>query len=1263
MVKRLPRIHVAIGVILIILVVLTLSGFCLVLPYIDRFRPQIVSILNRTFDADIQLQKIHGSWEFFGPTLDIEGIDGAIADKRLHLQRVTLTLDIWQSLLRRRWQFRDVIFYHLQLNLNTMLMVRDYQVSQINSYCFFNLFLHHFNDFILRDSQITFLTSSGKRIRLSVPQITWLNTPNRQYAEGKISFSSTGMQKGAINVWMNQKRFLDKWNIYLEAKDIDLKLWFGQLLQNNTSLQRAHCSFAAWFSINNGEIISADALFSRGLALWQDGAQQEHRLDVNQLALHLRKLQDIWKTDVTVFNIATDGKSWMPAALSVFWIPEKRHLFFPDQKSEIRVRSSGLAFERVTPLLSFISIVTPKFRAWWYALQPHGKLSLLALDIPLRNVGATRFQARWRDLSWKTWKLLPGANHLSGLAEGSLATGRLQLVLNDSTLPYQGIFRSPLLLSRASAIFHWSHNYQEGLILRGRNIDIKARSLWANGDFYFHKPMKGEPWLNVLAGFRLKDAADAWRYFPESLMGTRLVNYLTGALKGGQVDNATLMFVGAPSQFPFKNNDGQFEVWVPLHHAKYQFESGWPMLKRLNIDLDFVNDGLFIYAPKIALGKVLGCNMVATIPEYAKKKLLIDICISDIGTAIREYFIQTPINELLGKTLDELKISGMVHGNLHLDIPLNGQSVTASGNIAMKNNSLYIKPLRITLHRLNGSFYYNNGNLNSSPLEGQWYGQPVSINFTIRKKYSGFDINIGLKGDWALNKLPKTQDTVMKSVNGRVVWRSDIAITFPMKGKTRYEITVMSDLKKLSSSLPPPLNKSNWKPLMLAINIKGDMRSFLLSGHIGASNYFNSQWLLGRNVMLTLTRGAWADGGKVPALPVDKKLICSLPLLDGEKWLELIKASFLTTNTLSTVLLHLPHELTLRIPALRLGGQVWHNLLLTYSRVRSGSSRVTAQGTEINGVLTMNDNAPWHTNLDYLYYNPALATKNINTASFHTGQCLSNIDSFSGWPMLAISCRQCWIMGKNLGQVRINIRPQQDQLLLTGGMIDTENMRLTVEGSWLRKRCENRSSLKGLLEGKDISAVGDYIRMDTSLRKAPFNLNYDLNWRAVPWKPAIASLNGVLHSQLGKGKIKNIKISRAGRLLRIISFDALLRKLQFDFRDALGKGFYFDSIKGTAWLKDGNLQTENLLIDGLEADIAITGNLNFNHQLIDMEFIIAPEISAPFGVATAFVINPMAGAAVFAASKALAPLWNKLALIRCRINGRFDELQIQKVFH
>ncbi|SPX09075.1 membrane protein [Escherichia coli] len=62
-------------------------------------------------------------------------------------------------------------------------------------------------------------------------------------------------------------------------------------------------------------------------------------------------------------------------------------------------------------------------------------------------------------------------------------------------------------------------------------------------------------------------------------------------------------------------------------------------------------------------------------------------------------------------------------------------------------------------------------------------------------------------------------------------------------------------------------------------------------------------------------------------------------------------------------------------------------------------------------------------------------------------------------------------------------------------------------------------------------------------------MDYDLHWRKAPWQPDEATLNGIIHTQLGKGEITEINTGHAGQLLRLLSVDALMRKLRFDFRD------------------------------------------------------------------------------------------------------------------
>ncbi|SQI19999.1 Uncharacterised protein [Salmonella enterica subsp. arizonae] len=114
-------------------------------------------------------------------------------------------------------------------------------------------------------------------------------------------------------------------------------------------------------------------------------------------------------------------------------------------------------------------------------------------------------------------------------------------------------------------------------------------------------------------------------------MGKALVDYLSGAIQGGEADNATLVYGGNPHLFPYKHNEGQFEVLVPLRNATFAFQPDWPALKNLNIELDFLNDGLWMRSDSVDLGGVKASKLAAAIPDYSKEKLLIDADINGPG--------------------------------------------------------------------------------------------------------------------------------------------------------------------------------------------------------------------------------------------------------------------------------------------------------------------------------------------------------------------------------------------------------------------------------------------------------------------------------------------------------------------------------------------------------------------------------------------------------------------------------------------------------
>src|SRR5690606_33021519 len=241
--------------------------------------------------------------------------------------------------------------------------------------------------------------------------------------------------------------------------------------------------------------------------------------------------------------------------------------------------------------------------------------------------------------------------------------------INQAKMPYKTVFRAPLEIEKGDVTLNWLKN-EKGFQLDGRQIDVKGTGVHARGDFRYLQPAGAEPWLGILAGISTDDAGQAWRYFPENLMGKALVDYLSGAIQGGQVDNATLVYGGNPHLFPYKHNEGQFQILVPLRNATFAFQPDWPALKNLDIELNFINDGLWMKSDSVALGGVTASNLKAVIPDYSKEKLIVDADINGPGKAVGPYFEETPLKASLAATLKELQLDGDVKARLNLDIPL-----------------------------------------------------------------------------------------------------------------------------------------------------------------------------------------------------------------------------------------------------------------------------------------------------------------------------------------------------------------------------------------------------------------------------------------------------------------------------------------------------------------------------------------------------------------------------------------------------------------
>jgi uncharacterized protein YhdP len=81
--------------------------------------------------------------------------------------------------------------------------------------------------------------------------------------------------------------------------------------------------------------------------------------------------------------------------------------------------------------------------------------------------------------------------------------------------------------------------------------------------------------------------------------------------------------------------------------------------------------------------------------------------------------------------------------------------------------------------------------------------------------------------------------------------------------------------------------------------------------------------------------------------------------MDGAEWLGLLQKG-VGKNVDDAA--QFPQLITVRTPALTLGGQQWNNLSIV-SQPTANGSKVEARGREINATLTMRDTAPWQADI------------------------------------------------------------------------------------------------------------------------------------------------------------------------------------------------------------------------------------------------------------------------------------------------------------
>ena len=186
--------------------------------------------------------------------------------------------------------------------------------------------------------------------------------------------------------------------------------------------------------------------------------------------------------------------------------------------------------------------------------------------------------------------------------------------------------------------------------------------------------------------------------------------------------------------------------------------------------------------------------------------------------------------------------------------------------------------------------------------------------------------------------------------------------------------------------------------------------------------------------------------------------------------------------------------------------------------------------------------------------------------------------------------------------------------------------RLDAEGAWRGGSRRQQTKLDVALDVKDAAGFLTRFGFPNAVQGAPTKITGQLAWAGAPNGLDYPTLTGTFRVDVGPGRFTKVEPG-IGKLLGVLSLQALPRRITLDFRDIFSEGFTFDQINGTVRVDRGILTTDNLRLLGPAAKVEITGDADLAQETQRLHVRVQPTLSAGVsaGAALLFLANPGRG--------------------------------------
>jgi uncharacterized protein (TIGR02099 family) len=886
---------------------------------------------------------------------------------------------------------------------------------------------------------------------------------------------------------------------------------------------------------------------------------------------------------------------------------------------------------------------------------PRGNLSEVAVkwsgdwDAPQQYA----LKGRFAELGMKPYGAIPGFAGVSGNLDANQQGGSLSLQAPNAVLEFPKVFRDPMPLDTLTAQLRWKAK-QGGIEVNFSNVSYANADL-AGTLYGSYRSVPGTPGILDLTGNLTRaDGSRAVRYLP-LILGKDALSWLDVAFLAGHSNDVRVRVKGNLADFPFiDGKPGVFQVTARVNGAVLHYAEGWPNIENITADLLFKGDRMEINARQ---GSILGARLGrvrAVIPNLLVRDQRLDIDGEAQGPT-GEFFRfigQSPVNAMIGGFTEDMQAAGNGRLNLKLAIPLR-QAVDSkvAGVFQFTNNRLVADPDLPALEQVNGRLEFSETGVRAQNISGQFLGGPLSLSAVTQKDGT---VRVTAAGGVSGGGLRKAFDNVLtRSLQGATDWHGVITLRHKLA-----DFAIESSLRGMASDLPAPLAKKANEALPLRIERKvSQSAAGVQQESVSMSCQIFSALLVrsGDGRQSRLDRAAISFGGK-PELPAESGIWLggTLRHVDLDQWRSLLDQGGGSAS--------LPNAgVDLSFGSVDAFGKRF-NALHVAASMHDGTWQAALRGKEVNGDVAWKP-ADERGGQDRGKVTGRFKSLTLpESAPLRPGVGVPD----QNLPALDVIAENFQIKQNRLGRLELLAAQQGRDWRIEKLHLQNPESVLQMDGVWrlpagaAQPADQPLTKVNLKLEVNDIGKFLARLNYPDNVKRGKAKLEGQLSWAGSPAELDYASLSGNLALEAHNGQFTKVEPG-IGKLLGILSLQALPRRITLDFRDVFSEGFAFDDISGSMRIVRGVVSSDDFTMQGSAARVSMSGEADLTRETQKLRVRITPSFGDSVSVAGAFLGGPVVGLTALLVQKALKDPLGRMAAYEYQISGTWSEPKVSKI--